>query len=404
MRNVIFTAPFPMETTLRFAKALRGLSDVLVLGLFQQAPVGEARHYFDDILTVRNALDPEMLIRGTQHFQSEYGDIHRLLGILEQLQGSVATAREHLGIEGPSVQVTENFRDKGRMKEVFRANNLPCAAHKYVRSADDAWALVKQVGFPLILKPPDGAGSKATYKIEDGDQLNAAMAEIRPSAERVMLAEEFLSGSDSTWETVTIGGVPVFESIGRYYPGPLEIVRTDWMQWVVVLPRDISGPEYTDVRAAGRSAIQALGLQEGMTHMEWFRRPDGSMAIGEIAARPPGAQIVKLMSWAHDADLHRAWARAVVDKESDGPFERRWSVGIAFLRGTGRGRVARIDGLAEAQAKMGKLVVETQLPKVGMPKAGGYEGEGWVIVRHPDTEVVEKAVLDLVQTVKIRYA
>src|SRR5690606_19834161 len=132
---------------------------------------------------------------------------------------------------------------------------------------------------------------------------------------RVMLAEEFLHGSESTYETVTIGGVPVFESIGRYYPGPLDIVRNDWMQWVVVLPREISGPEFDDVRTAGRAAIKALGLGEGMTHMEWFRRPDGSMAIGEIAARPPGAQIVKLMSYAHDADLHRAWARAVVDKE-----------------------------------------------------------------------------------------
>ena len=36
-----------------------------------------------------------------------------------------------------------------------------------------------------------------------------------------------------------------------------------------------------------------LGLQTGMTHMEWFGRPDGSIAIGEIGARPPGAQILK---------------------------------------------------------------------------------------------------------------
>ncbi len=404
MRNVIFTAPFPMETTLRFAKALRGLSDIRVLGLFQEAPKGEHRHFFDDIVTVRNALDPQQLIRGAEHLRKEYGEIHRLLGILEDLQVQVAIAREHLGIEGPSVQSTENFRDKGQMKQVFRANGLPCAAHRYVKAPEDAWALAKQVGFPLILKPPAGAGSRATYRIDNAEQLTAALAEIQVSESRVMLAEEFLTGSESTYETVTIGGVPVFESIGRYYPGPLEIVRNDWMQWVVVLPRDISGSEYDDVRTAGRSAIKALGLAEGMTHMEWFRRPDGSMAIGEIAARPPGAQIVKLMSYAHDADLHRAWARAVVDRETDGPFERRWAVGIAFLRGTGRGRVARIDGLGAAQEKMGRLVVETNLPKLGMPKAGGYEGEGYVIVRHPETEVVEQAVLDLVRTVKIRYA
>jgi len=211
-------------------------------------------------------------------------------------------------------------------------------------------------------------------------------------------------GTEGTYETVTIGGVPVFESMARYYPGPLDVVRNDWMQWIVVLPREVHGPRWDDARAAGRKAISALGLQDGMTHMEWFRRRDGSIAIGEIAARPPGAQIVKLMSWAHDTDLHRAWARAVVDQEFDGPFERKYSVGIAFLRGSGRGRVTQISGLAEAQDKMGAHVVEARLPTIGQHKRGGYEGEGWAIVRHEDTEVVEQAVLDLVRTVQIRYA
>lgn len=404
MRNVIFTAPFPMETTLRFAEALRGLSNIRLLGLFQEAPNGAARKLFDDVITVPNALDPEMIVRGARRFEAEYGEIHRLLGILEDIQVHIAMAREQLGIAGPTLEVTQNFRDKTRMKQVFHEHGLPCAVHRTVTAPEHAWELAEQVGFPIILKPPAGAGSRATYKISSEPELHATLRELQPRSSCAMLGEEFLAGSEATMETVTIGGVPVFESICRYYPGPLDVVRNEWMQWMVVLPRDVSGPEYDDVREAGRSAIAALGLQEGMTHMEWFRRPDGTMAIGEIAARPPGAQIVKLMSWAHDADLHRAWARAVVDAESDGPFERRWSVGIAFLRGTGRGRVARIDGLDEAQKKMGHLVVETRLPAVGTPKAGGYEGEGFVIVRHADTAVVEQAVLDLVQTVKIRYA
>lgn len=404
MRNVIFTAPFPMETTLRFVRAARSLSNIRLLGIFQEPPKGEARGWFDDLEIIPNGLDPAQIVAGAKRLRERHGELHRLLGILEDLQIQVAVAREELGLEGTSVEVAKNFRDKGRMKDVFRANGLPCAAHRYVTEANDAWELARKVGFPLILKPPAGAGSRATYRVDDARQLEAALAEIQPSPGRVMLAEEFLSGSERTYETVTVGGKPVFESIGRYYPGPLDIVRNDWMQWIVVLPRDISGPEYDDVKANGRKAIAALGLQEGMTHMEWFRKQDGSMAIGEIAARPPGAQIVKLMSWAYDTDLHRAWARAVVDKAFDGPFERKWSVGIAFLRGPGAGRVAKIEGIDEAQKKMGHLVVEARLPAVGMAKAGGYEGEGWAIVRHEKTEVVEQAMLDLVRTVQVKYA
>ena len=140
-----------------------------------------------------------------------------------------------------------------------------------------------------------------------------------------------------------------------------------------------------------------------MTHMEWFRRPDGTLAIGEIAARPPGARIVRLIGFAHDVDMHAAWARVVVDDAWDGPWERRHSSGVAFLRGPGRGRVAAVDGLDEAQHRVGRMVVETRLPTLGAPRASGYEGDGYVIVRDPDSERVRQALLDVIRTVRVRY-
>ena len=97
-----------------------------------------------------------------------------------------------------------------------------------------------------------------------------------------------------------------------------------------------------------------------MTHMEWFRRDDGSLAIGEIAARPPGANIVRMNSFAHDVDMYRAWARAVVDNAFDGPYERKYAVGCAFLRGIGRGRVVGVRGVERAQRAVGQLVVEVE--------------------------------------------
>jgi hypothetical protein len=121
-------------------------------------------------------------------------------------------------------------------------------------------------------------------------------------------------------------------------------METPWIQWVCVLPRVIDGPagsEWTAATELGIRAVQALGLDTGFTHMEWFQREDGSLAIGEIAARPPGANIVRMTGLAHDADMYRAWARAVVDDAFDGPYERKYAVGCAYLRGVGRGRVLR---------------------------------------------------------------
>jgi hypothetical protein len=105
----------------------------------------------------------------------------------------------------------------------------------------------------------------------------------------------------------------------------------------VLLPR-IDDPRYDDIRRVAFAAFAALGMDTGLSHMEWFRRRDGGVLVSEVGARPPGAQITSLISWAHDVDFYRAWARLVVFEQFDPP-ERRYAAGCAYLRGQGRGRI-----------------------------------------------------------------
>ena len=133
---------------------------------------------------------------------------------------------------------------------------------------------------------------------------------------------------------------------------------------------------------------------------EWFRRRDGSIAVSEVAARPPGAQFTTLISYAHDLDFYRAWARLMVEERFDAP-PRRYAAGIAFLRGQGHGRVCAVHGLDRAQEELGELVVEVRLPRAGQRPAVGYEGEGYVVLRHPDSNVVARALARLVRLVRV---
>ncbi len=400
-RNIVFVAPFPMATTMRFAEALGSLDDVRVLGIFQQAPHDASP--FDDVVVTKNVMDAGGLVHAIERICAGRGKPDRILGILEQLQMSLARAREHFGVSGPDVQTAERFRDKALMKDEMRKHGLPCARHRRVVCDADAWGFVEKQGYPIILKPTAGAGSKATYRIDRTEALREALDELKPSLYRPVLAEEFLSGEEFSFETITVGGVARFHSISRYYPGPLEVMQNPHLQWVCLLPRDIDTDEFTAVQKVGMAAIRDLGLDSGMTHMEWFKRPDQSVAIGEIALRPPGAQIVKLMSLAYDCDMYRAWARATVDDAYDGPWERKYSVGVAFMRGPGSGRITRVDGVDEAHKIMGDLVVDVHLPQVGAHRSDSYEGDGYAIVRHSDTEVVKDALLQLIRTVKVHY-
>jgi biotin carboxylase len=305
-----------------------------------------------------------------------------------------------LGIDGLSVEAAQNFRDKARMKTVLRQHDIPCARHRLAASADDAWAFVREVGYPIVLKPPAGAGARDTFRIDTEDDLRRTLETLPPSPHDPALLEEFILGEEHSFDSVFVGGRMVWHSISRYFPTPLEVLRTPWIQWVVLLPRQIGGSEYEPIRRAGERAVGVLGMRTGLSHMEWFRRRDGSIAISEVGARPPGAQFTTLLSYAHDVDMYRAWAHLMVFGEFEPP-PRLYAAGAAFLRGQGAGRVVAIRGLEEVQRAVAPVVVEAKLPSAGQPPSGTYEGDGYVIVRHPETAVVEDALRRIVSTIRV---
>lgn len=403
MRNVIFAAPFPLETTMRFARAASRLPNVKLLGIVQEPPQGEDRRLFADLVGVEDGLDTAQLCQAAEILQGRHGTIDRVIGILEPLQVQLGEVRRALGVPGTDPETADLFRDKARMKEELRKHGLPCARHKLIESWDDAETFVKQVGLPVVLKPPAGMGCKATWRINSLDELRAALRTLHARPGHPALCEEFLRGREYSFDTITIGGEVRWQSCSRYFPTPLEVMETPWIQWVVVHPRSIDTDEFKDARELGVRAIKALGLETGFTHMEWFRREDGSLAIGEIAARPPGAHIVYANSFVHETDMYRAWARATIDGAYDGPWERKYSVGVAYLRGVGHGRVVNVLGVEAANAKIGHIVVDSRLPSRGAPKSDSYEGDGYVIVRHPDTEVVKQAMVTAIETIEVQY-
>jgi hypothetical protein len=388
---------------MRFARAAAALPGVRLVGLMQEAPRGPDAGLFTELVRLTDGLDARQILEGASYVRAKYGGIHRVVGILEPLQEQLAEVRRALGVPGTRPETAQLFREKAQMKDELRRHGLPCARHRLVTSLEDGLAFAREVGLPLVLKPPAGMACKATWRIRTVDELRPALAAMHAGPESPVLAEEFLVGDEYSYDAITIGGQVCLESVSRYYPGPLEVMETPWIQWVCVLPREIDGPELQRARALGRQTIAALGLHTGFTHMEWFRRSDGSLAIGEIAARPPGANIVRMTGLAHDTDMYRAWARAELDGAFDGPFERRYAVGCAYLRGPGRGRVLRVTGVERANQAVGSLVVESRLPTAGAPKSDSYEGDGYVIVRHPDTDVVKAALTTIIETVHIHY-
>jgi D-alanine-D-alanine ligase-like ATP-grasp enzyme len=408
--HVIFVAPFCMETTLRFVKGAASLPGV-VLSLVSQEGIdklpADLRAELAGHWRVPNALDPQQLVKAVRALEEEFGTAKRLIGALEQLQVPLARARELLGIEGLKTEAAKNFRDKSRMKNVLHDAGLPCASHVLAQSPQQAKDFAEKTGFPLVAKPPSGAGGKGTFRVDTLVDLSIILQRYAPSATEPIMLEEYVSGQEHSFDSIVINGKPVWHSISRYMPAPLQVLENPWIQWCVFLPREISGDEFAPIRDTGYKAVEALGLQTGLSHMEWFRLDDERIAISEVGARPPGAQITSLLSWAYDLDFYQAWPRLMIFDKFEPPV-RKYAVGAAYFRGqssvSGGTRVRAVHGLEEAQRRFGHLVVESRLPSKGQFASDGYEGEGYVIIRHHDSQKIEEALKQIVALVRVELA
>lgn len=403
MDLVLYAAPNFSNNAVRFMHAIAGVPDIL-LGVISQEPweklPWEVQSKVKVFWKVHNIFDQQELLHAITDVCAQYGPAHRLLVTVEQVQGVVAEVRDQLGIPGMPAWVIRNFRNKALMKDKLRAAGLPCARHLLATSAEEALQFARQAGLPLIVKPPDGAASLSTFKVHHADELNRVLHHMPPAPHHQVLLEEFIIGSEHSFDTFSINGKPVFHSLTHYYPTPLEVMRESWIQWQVLLPREVEDPVYDDIRLAAFRALEVLGMQTGLSHLEWFRRQDGTIAISEVAARPPGAQITTLMSRANDFDSLGAWAKLMIRGEFEAP-RRKYAVGAAYLRGAGPGRVVAVHGLQAVEMKLGHLITDVKIPHKGQEKALTYEGEGYIILRHPETAVVREALKRVISLVRV---
>jgi biotin carboxylase len=298
---------------------------------------------------------------------------------------TAARLRERLGVPGMTVDAVNGFRDKQLMKQRVAAAGLRVPRAERVRTIAETRAAAERIGFPLIVKPIAGAGSADTYRVDDAAALDAALARMQHVTEAS--CEEFVAGDEYTFDTVCTAGAPAFENVAQYLPRPLDARSSEWISPVIITVRDLAQPQLAAGIALGRQVLDALGMGDGFTHMEWYRTARGEVVFGEIGCRPGGAHLVDQMNYTCDIDLFREWARAVCWGRFEAPTARTYNAAIIFKRARGHGRITRIDGLDEFLRRHGEHVVEQRLLPPGSPRRDWKKtlvSDGYLLLRHPD--------------------
>jgi biotin carboxylase len=388
MRVVFLSPRYPPE----MRQFTRGLAEVgaEVLGVGDGHPEPELERYLADYLEVPSIMNEEDVI-GRVHNWLRGRTVDHILANWEPLVIVAARMRERFGMPGMSVDAVRGFRDKQLMKERVAAAGLRVPRSARVRSVKDVWSALEVTGYPAIIKPISGAGSADTYKVESPKDMEKVLPYMQHVAEAS--CEEFIDGEEYTYDTVSIGGVPAYESVTRYFPNALEMRSNEWISPIMLSVRDLDQPHLRPGIELGRNVNAALGMGDGMSHMEWFRKPDGEVVFGEVACRPGGARVVDLMNYTSDIDLFREWARVATTQKFGASRERKYNVGIIFKRAQGHGRISHIAGLTEYYQRYRPHIVEDTLFRPGTPRRDWKQtllSDGYLVVRHPDWDEAKR--------------
>ena len=264
----------------------------------------------------------------------------------------------------------------------------------------------REVGFPLVVKPPAGAGARSTFRVDERGRARAGAARsLPPAPTRPVLLEEFVVGEEHSFDAVVDR-----RQAGLALDQPLPAVAARGAARAVdpvvraAAARDRRARVRRHPRGRVRGARARSGLTTGLAHMEWFRRADGGIADLR-GRRPPAGRAV------HDADLVRARRRLLRAPGRGSPcssVRRRPSASTPSAAPTcaarARAACAPLRGLDEVARLSARSSSRRGCPSAGQAPRGGYEGDGHVIVRHPDTAVVEAALTTIVSNLRVELA
>jgi biotin carboxylase len=384
--KVVFLAPhYPPE----MQQYTRGLAEVgaTVYGIGDQPAAAlppSLKQYMTDYLHVPRIMDEDDVV-ARAHGWLRGRSVDRILANWEPLVLTAARMRDRFGVPGMTYDQVLGFRDKQLMKERVAAAGLRVPRSERVRTEAEVKRAADRIGFPLIIKPIAGAGSADTYRVNSGAELDRILPTMRHVTEASV--EEFIEGREFTFDTVSMGGVPVYENMTEYLPKPLIARSVESVSPVIITVRNMNEELHAKGRALGRAALKALGMGTGFTHAEWFWTPKGEAVFGEVGCRPGGAHIVDQMNYTSDIDLFREWARVSCWGHFAADQTRKYNAAIIFKRAKGHGRISRIVGLNEFMRKYGEFVVEQKLLPVGTRRRDWKQtllSDGHILLRHPD--------------------
>lgn len=266
------------------------------------------------------------MVKAVGFFTFKYGKIDWIESNNEFWLAQDARLRTDFHVTtGEQYDHIDRIKNKSAMKAYYAKAGVPTARLHKVTSFEAGRDFAHMIGYPVIVKPDNGCGAEATYKLRNFTELKEFYAE--PHNVRYIM-EEYINGTIVSFDGVADSHcVPLFYT-SNVFPTPmLDIVSQNG---------DLSYWTQKSVPAAlkdvGFRTIKAFGAKSRFFHCEFFRLNEDKPGLGkkgdyvalEVNMRPAGGYTPDMINYANSVDCYQIWADMVCydevrNAELDGP-------------------------------------------------------------------------------------
>lgn len=228
---------------------------------------------------------------------------------------STAYVCEKLGLPGHDSYATSlKIHHKDKYRALATRLGIPTPRALVVRSAADFETAIAQLTFPIIVKPVDLTGGKGIHCAANAEEARIAYKDAcSRTREDHIVVEEFVQGSNHGFSAMLVKGKVafVFADNEQYFMNKYLVSGAN-------TPSASGSETLAKLRDYSERIARELHLVDGILHIQYIEKADGTPVIIEICRRPPGDLYIKFVKYATGIDYPKFIVQAETGEDISG--------------------------------------------------------------------------------------
>lgn len=220
----------------------------------------------------------------------EYAKQHKVDGVLTAATDfSVLTMSRiacELGLPGINYESAKVIKNKAAVRKVLFDAHADDTGYSYeINSTEEAENIKDKVGYPVMVKPCDGSGSRGASRVDNAEAFVAACEfAMEGSIAHRAVAEPFVVGREYGVESfVDNGTIHVLGVMQKDMTNPPYYAELGH-----AIPSGLNDELEEKVKRCVYNALVALGVNHGSVNMDLLINEKGDVHIVDIGARMGG--------------------------------------------------------------------------------------------------------------------